>query len=824
MRKARSRKLAIMLLFTFMATIFAAVPIASASATYSVSSVTKVNTGKCQELGTVKVLFHMAELDKTSYLTLRLPADFDFNLRTVPGVDNDKPSGSLLGSMSLVSDGGDYFQLKTSDGKAGKGVRIRIPNIANAMAVSRSVYGGGTITEHAYDAITVSNLAQNEIKITVDSTKARVNTNEKEGYFFIHLDNVWVDSGFSGDVDAVIEGQSGTVFRDGRVIVASVGSGSVEISVDGVKTITTGNLNEIDNIRFKEDRPGAIDDGDRIKLKLPNGFKWEYDADESKHWSYVDKDAEIFTIEKTEDNDRTLVIRADGESSTVPTYAILKGLKVIVDDETVARLGDVRVTVRGNASTTPGEFIVAKYGEYGAQAYAVGDPKIVYAGRTGAVADEYTEIGKFAIEEDVKASLVKGRTITLQLVGGAKWVRESEDRDDDDSYKYVKDMKIDSAESKNYNQCFKSPGQWQIIGNARDTIKYTIDEESSDAMKAVFEGARISISADARGDIKLVVGGTAGASGEFVVAEVKKPVTASVDGTAPDLTIGQQTVEIPPIVVTENDAEAIDASQGYKDKWLVLEFPHGVLPTKPDTVEVVEGDIQLDEDSMSAKYNSSTNAWQVRVRVKATSTKPSSIRFAGIRVTTDRTVPEGDLQVKVKGSALVQNGESSIKWADESSHEPELTNDFPGADYITTVTAARCGTPAPTDKKSTAVFTIGEKTYILDGEEITMDVAPYIVGDRTFLPVRFVSNAVGVSDESILWNNAARTVTIFKGNRVVQMAIGSRNMNINGASVLMDVAPEIRYDRTMLPIRPLSTALGCEILWDDTTRTVTINH
>ena len=56
------------------------------------------------------------------------------------------------------------------------------------------------------------------------------------------------------------------------------------------------------------------------------------------------------------------------------------------------------------------------------------------------------------------------------------------------------------------------------------------------------------------------------------------------------------------------------------------------------------------------------------------------------------------------------------------------------------------------------------------------------------------------------------------------MTIGSKIMKVNGAEIVIDVAPEITADRTMLPIRALSTALGCEILWDDATRTVTINY
>lgn len=41
------------------------------------------------------------------------------------------------------------------------------------------------------------------------------------------------------------------------------------------------------------------------------------------------------------------------------------------------------------------------------------------------------------------------------------------------------------------------------------------------------------------------------------------------------------------------------------------------------------------------------------------------------------------------------------------------------------------------------VMTIGENTYTLNGEEQTMDTAPVLSGDRTYVPVRFVAEDLG---------------------------------------------------------------------------------
>ena len=48
------------------------------------------------------------------------------------------------------------------------------------------------------------------------------------------------------------------------------------------------------------------------------------------------------------------------------------------------------------------------------------------------------------------------------------------------------------------------------------------------------------------------------------------------------------------------------------------------------------------------------------------------------------------------------------------------------------------------DGDTTVVMTIGETTYTVNGEEQTMDVAPVIgSSDRTYVPVRFVAEALG---------------------------------------------------------------------------------
>ena len=101
-----------------------------------------------------------------------------------------------------------------------------------------------------------------------------------------------------------------------------------------------------------------------------------------------------------------------------------------------------------------------------------------------------------------------------------------------------------------------------------------------------------------------------------------------------------------------------------------------------------------------------------------------------------------------------------------------------------------------------------------------MDVAPYIKDSRTFLPIRYVAEALGVPDSNISFNNGQ--VVINKNGTMVVLNIGSTTMIVGGASVTMDAAPEITNGRTCLPIAWVAHGAERHRQWDATAQTVTV--
>lgn len=121
-----------------------------------------------------------------------------------------------------------------------------------------------------------------------------------------------------------------------------------------------------------------------------------------------------------------------------------------------------------------------------------------------------------------------------------------------------------------------------------------------------------------------------------------------------------------------------------------------------------------------------------------------------------------------------------------------------------------------------ALFTINSTTYTVNEETKTMDVAPEIKDNRTFVPIRYLAYALGVPEDGITWDPESMKVTIAKDETTVDLLIGQKYQYINKQPRKMDVAPYIKDGRTMLPARWVAEPLGAQVEWDEATQQVKI--
>ena len=108
---------------------------------------------------------------------------------------------------------------------------------------------------------------------------------------------------------------------------------------------------------------------------------------------------------------------------------------------------------------------------------------------------------------------------------------------------------------------------------------------------------------------------------------------------------------------------------------------------------------------------------------------------------------------------------------------------------------------------------------MLDGTQLSFDVPPQIISDRTFVPLRVIFEAMGAEVD---WDGDTRKVTAVKDDTTVEMIIDSAVMSVNSEEITLDVPPQIVDDRTLVPARAVAESFGAEVNWDGDTRTVII--
>ncbi|NLT21214.1 MAG: leucine-rich repeat protein [Syntrophomonadaceae bacterium] len=136
--------------------------------------------------------------------------------------------------------------------------------------------------------------------------------------------------------------------------------------------------------------------------------------------------------------------------------------------------------------------------------------------------------------------------------------------------------------------------------------------------------------------------------------------------------------------------------------------------------------------------------------------------------------------------------------------------------------------PGPLPDGSTAIkLNLGKTDFGVNGQSFSMEVSPIILESRLLLPVKYVAEPLGAT---AAWNQEEQKVTVTLNNTVIELWIGKNKARVNGKEVMIDpdnpnVKPVvIPPGRTMLPLRFLGEALGCEVGWDQNLQQATLTR
>ena len=102
------------------------------------------------------------------------------------------------------------------------------------------------------------------------------------------------------------------------------------------------------------------------------------------------------------------------------------------------------------------------------------------------------------------------------------------------------------------------------------------------------------------------------------------------------------------------------------------------------------------------------------------------------------------------------------------------------------------------------------------------DVAPVNKEGNVFVPLRVIGEALGKTFKTKPISNGVIEIEITDGINIVKMTTGSNIMFVDGAKVILNFAPYIQNNRTLVPCRAIAEAFGCLVEWIQSEKKVMI--
>ncbi len=120
----------------------------------------------------------------------------------------------------------------------------------------------------------------------------------------------------------------------------------------------------------------------------------------------------------------------------------------------------------------------------------------------------------------------------------------------------------------------------------------------------------------------------------------------------------------------------------------------------------------------------------------------------------------------------------------------------------------------------TIVFSAPEKISVeLNGTEINFDVDPQIINDRTMVPLRAISDAIG---STLLWDGENSSILLHLNDTAVMLQINNPILFKNDEQISLDSPPVIVSDRTLVPVRAICEAFNLNVDWNADERLVSL--
>jgi hypothetical protein len=265
----------------------------------------------------------------------------------------------------------------------------------------------------------------------------------------------------------------------------------------------------------------------------------------------------------------------------------------------------------------------------------------------------------------------------------------------------------------------------------------------------------------------------------------------------------------PPPLPLPSVAQEIDPDEGgdvvTEDGKVVLDVPPGATDTLT-TFEIT----QLPEGEVPEVPGTFTVAG-VAIQITAEDEDGNPVDEFGAPLTLTFTLTPEQLGEHPEDLVIMYYDEE-LGWIElETTVNPETGEVTATFDHLTVFAVMRVAASPVDYGAQRVVMLVGETRYTADNVLKEMDVAPFVEGGSTFVPVRFLAEAFG---SEVGWEAEGGTVTLTRPDLTITIEIGSKLIRVtkDGAVTVVesDVAAFLKDGRTMLPHAAIAEAFGAE--------------
>ena len=597
----------------------------------------------------------------------------------------------------------------------------------------------------------------------------------------------------TGDVVAAFTSNV-TQFKKASEVIATAYDNEVAIEIEGVRTFVedaTKDQDTLKDITINGLVNDAIDGNKEITLKLSGNFEFVTSTIEESDFSFLNSDAKVKITDKDKD---TIKFTINGLEDKQLTKLTISGIDIKTTKKCNA--GDKATITVSSKSFDSVKLEAARMVEE-AVTYTVEDEEVptIWAGKNYAKdsADD-TNTLEVAIEENTGDILNTSRKATFTFPEGIEVVDAEFDGVKQGTFKYEIDENVVTI--WNYGEKAESDEtdmQVKFLLNAAPTfsgdVKVTLGGEFDDVelkvatVKAPYtvEAKTTEVLIDYRyvpvNEI-VITEAEEGLleDGDVIALQVEKmdfEDAGSYEVTTGDLDVdvtindGKNDVAQLEVEVKDESTEAstvtISGLELYLDR---------TLPVGGYALQNVKADNILWENSTDKKGEDDKDSYEYVPEANQASNglfkyKEVTCNDKYVEVVTsgrdnDDSTTNRKIVITI-GATTMAVGTQTITLDTPAYINAENYTELP----LRAVSEAFGATVGWDDPSNTVTImmgqrivsmTIGSKTMYINGTPVQMNTAPEITNERTFVPVRDLANALGIS--KIDWNEASQTVTL----------------------------------------------------------------